>query len=131
MKLQITIDGKTYEVEVEALEDDSPSHMPSYETYHPAVPMAQPVQFPGSFGQAAITEEGVDESKVCRSPVMGIVIRVLVEPEQTVEASDMVMVLEAMKMETSVSAPYAGKVKAVRVQPGDSVKMGQVLVEFE
>jgi biotin carboxyl carrier protein len=41
------------------------------------------------------------------------------------------MVLEAMKMETNVTAPRAGKVKNVRVGPGDSVKVNQVVVELE
>jgi len=41
------------------------------------------------------------------------------------------IVLEAMKMETNVTAPVAGKVKSVNVQPGDAVKVNQILVEFE
>jgi biotin carboxyl carrier protein len=41
------------------------------------------------------------------------------------------LVLEAMKMETNVTAPSAGTVKAVHVKAGDSVKINQVLVEFE
>jgi methylmalonyl-CoA carboxyltransferase 1.3S subunit len=40
-------------------------------------------------------------------------------------------VLEAMKMETNVTAPVAGKVKSVSAQSGDGVKVNQVLVEFE
>jgi methylmalonyl-CoA carboxyltransferase small subunit len=41
------------------------------------------------------------------------------------------IVLEAMKMETNVTAPVAGKVKVVNVQAGDAVKVNQILVEFE
>jgi len=41
------------------------------------------------------------------------------------------MVLEAMKMEANVTAPGTGTVKSVNVAPGDSVKAGQVIVEFE
>ena len=41
------------------------------------------------------------------------------------------MVLEAMKMETNITAPVAGKVKQVTVAQGDGVKVNQVLVEFE
>ena len=41
------------------------------------------------------------------------------------------MVLEAMKMETNVTAPHAGVIKTVQVAQGDSVKVNQVLVEFE
>jgi biotin carboxyl carrier protein len=41
------------------------------------------------------------------------------------------MVIEAMKMNTSIAAPAAGRVKAVRVAAGDAVRESQVLVEFE
>ena len=61
----------------------------------------------------------------------GIVIKVNVEPGQAVRANDPVLVLEAMKMETNVTAPSAGRVKNVRVAQGDSVKVNQVVVEFE
>jgi biotin carboxyl carrier protein len=41
------------------------------------------------------------------------------------------MVLEAMKMETNVTAPRTGIVKSVHMAPGDSVKLNQIVVEFE
>jgi methylmalonyl-CoA carboxyltransferase 1.3S subunit len=41
------------------------------------------------------------------------------------------LVLKAMKMETNITAPTAGKIKAVTVAAGDSVQAGQVLVELE
>ena len=72
-----------------------------------------------------------EEAKLCRSPVTGIVIKVNVEPGQAIQANDPIMVLEAMKMETNVTAHAAGKVKNVRVAKGDSVKVNQVVVEFE
>jgi len=118
LKLQISIDGKTYEAEVEVLEDDA---TPRQMNYEPVRAAAAPTQ----------AEEAGDEKKVCRSPVTGIVIKVNVEPGQAVEANDPIMVLEAMKMETNVSAHAAGKVKKVRVAKGDSVKVNQVVVEFE
>jgi methylmalonyl-CoA carboxyltransferase small subunit len=52
-------------------------------------------------------------------------------PGQQIQVGDGVLVLEAMKMETDITAPVAGKVSKVNVQVGDSVKGGQVLVEFE
>jgi methylmalonyl-CoA carboxyltransferase small subunit len=73
----------------------------------------------------------VVESKVCRSPVSGIVASVTAQPGQTLQVGDVLLVLEAMKMETQVTAPVAGKVAAITVKPGESVQSGQVLVEFE
>ncbi len=54
-----------------------------------------------------------------------------VEPGQMIQSNDLIMVLEAMKMETNVTACGAGKVKSVRAAQGDSVKVNQVVVEFE
>lgn len=122
MKLQITIDGKAYEVEVEVLEDDASPRPPSYAQYQP-VPAGQT--------QAQAIADDFDNDKVCRSPATGLVIKVNVEAGQAVEANELVMVVEAMKMETLVTAPRAATVKSVNAAPGDSVKMGQVLVEFE
>ena len=97
MKLQLGINGKNYEVEVEVIEDD---------------------------------ETDVAEEKVCRSPVAGLVIKVNVNPGHQIKANDLLMVLEAMKMETNITAAAGGEVKAVRVGEGDAVKVNQVLVEF-
>ena len=47
------------------------------------------------------------------------------------EANDVVMVLESMKMEMQITAPRAAVVKSVLVIPGSSVKVNQLLVEFE
>lgn len=130
MKLQIGIDGKTYEVDVEVLEDDhvvrTPGYLPPYPgsvTVHSV--RAAPVPKPHA------AETHVNESKVCRSPVAGVVLRVNVQPGQQLQPHDLMIVLEAMKMETNVTAPVAGKVKSVTAQPGDGVKVNQVLVEFE
>jgi biotin carboxyl carrier protein len=61
----------------------------------------------------------------------GTVIRVLVEPGATVEARQPLVVLEAMKMETPVLAPYDGRVRAVHVTEGARVAGGALLVELE
>jgi len=61
------------------------------------------------------------------APMPGAVVRVLVEPGDTVVAGQTLVVLEAMKMEHSVHAPSAGVVAEVRVQPGQQVDAGSVL----
>ncbi len=130
MKLQIGIDGKTFLVDVEILEEDTITRAPGYLPPFPGsatVPSA-PVS---SVSKSHIAESHVNESKVCRSPVAGVVLRVAVQPGQQLQPHDLMIVLEAMKMETNVTAPVAGKVKSVTVQSGDAVKVGQVLVEFD
>ena len=127
MKLTITIDQKTYEVEVEAAEPEAPVLSPRGIAVESA-----PVRLPAKPAPAAPADSAaVDEEKVCRSPVSGIVVRATAQVGQTLQVGDVLLVLEAMKMETSVTAPVAGKVAAIKVNSGDSVQAGQVLVEFE
>jgi methylmalonyl-CoA carboxyltransferase small subunit len=129
VKLKITIDNKTYEVDVEAFEPEPPRPQlpPSYMIQPGAarVPAAPAPAAPAAGG------EPVDEAKVCRSPINGIVVKVLAQPGQQIQPGDTLLVLEAMKMETNITAPIAGKVAKVNVNPGDSVQTGAVLVEFE
>ncbi len=127
MKLQIKINGKTYEAEVEVLEDDERARQPgTVQKKH----VPHPMPAPGAYTPSATTG-GIDaKEKIYRSPLTGLVIKVNVKPGQRVEANDLIMVLEAMKMETSITAHHAGKIKSVSVKPGDSVKLHQVLVEF-
>ena len=133
MKLQIGIDGKSYEVDVEVLEDDQTGRSSGYLPPYPG--SATVPSFRSAAAAAAkpapAPEAGVNEAKVCRSPVAGVVLRVNVQPGQQIHPHDLMMVLEAMKMETNVTAPVAGKVKSVAAQAGDGVKVNQVLVEFE
>ena len=129
MKLRITLDQKTYEVDVEVAEDDrAPAN--AAHAYIPAAPTALP-SGPPPPRPAAAPDSNVAEDKVCRSPVAGIVVRVNAQPGQQIQANDPLLVLEAMKMETNITSPVAGKVKAINANVGDGVQVGQVLVEFE
>ncbi|GMU54094.1 MAG: hypothetical protein AMXMBFR33_32400 [Candidatus Xenobia bacterium] len=119
MKLRITIENRVYEVEVEASEPE-PTPPPGFFGL-PATPAAPP---PPS------APSGSSE-KVARSPVAGVVVKVLVEVGQKVESGQPVLVLEAMKMETNVAAAAAGVLKAVLVKPGEAVQGGQALFELE
>lgn len=68
---------------------------------------------------------------VLKAPMPGLVVRVEVEPGDSLEAGRGIVVLEAMKMQNELRAATAVVVKAVRVQAGQPVEKGQVLVEFE
>lgn len=128
MKLRITIDGKAYEAEVEILEDEESEH--PYVPYTPAPASYTPPPFPVAPAPSGMGDVA-DHGKVCRSPVTGLVIKVNVQPGQSVESNDVLVVLESMKMENNVIASHAATVKSVNAVPGSSVKVNQVLVEFE
>lgn len=128
MKLKITIDGKTYDVDVDVAEEERPSSGPYY-----YVPPSTPVTMPSAPPPLAPPPQGgdVDEAKVCRSPIAGVVVRINVQPGQQIQANDPMLVLEAMKMETNITSPVSGKVKSVNATVGEGVQIGQVVVEFE
>jgi methylmalonyl-CoA carboxyltransferase 1.3S subunit len=129
LKIQIMIDGKAYEVEVDVEGGEDQMGVPGRLPAGPAT--IQSTRVPSAPRPHSPSEVDGDESRVCRSPVAGIVARVSVKPGQEIQLDDLLVVLEAMKMETSVTAPIAGKVKAVKVNPGEAVKLNQILVEFE
>ena len=128
MKLKLTVDGKLYEVDVEVAEPDrpQPGYVPPLASARgPAA--ATPVLPPA----AAPPASAADESKVCRSPISGVVVKVSAQVGQTIQVNDVLLLLEAMKMETAISSPIAGKIAKVNAGVGDSVKANQVLVEFD
>jgi methylmalonyl-CoA carboxyltransferase small subunit len=135
VKLKITVDGKQYEVEVEAVEPEAPQPgyvPPTGPTRVPASGQATTGAPPAKTAPARSTAEPVaDESKVCRSPIAGMVVRVSAQVGQAIQVNDVLLVLEAMKMETVITSPLAGKVAKVNANPSDAVQVGQVLVEFE
>jgi methylmalonyl-CoA carboxyltransferase small subunit len=125
VKLKITVEGRSYEVDVEVAEAD-----------HAVLPPSYPVGSALLSGQlasvpVATPQTVADEAKVCRSPVSGIVVKVLAQVGQTLQVGDSLLVLEAMKMETDICAPVSGKVAAMNLKPGDNVQAGSVVVEFE
>jgi biotin carboxyl carrier protein len=61
----------------------------------------------------------------------GKVVEVFVEPGEEVEAGDVVLILEAMKMENELRTPKKGTVRAVNVKTGDSVAGNQLLVALD
>jgi methylmalonyl-CoA carboxyltransferase small subunit len=130
LKLKITVDGKLYEVDVEVHEPEQPH--PGF--YPPPGQARVPAAAPLSVPPAAAPTAGApvaDESKVCRSPFAGTVSKISAQTGQAIQINDVLLILEAMKMETVITAPIAGKVAKINVSVGDAVQQGEVLVELE
>jgi acetyl-CoA carboxylase biotin carboxyl carrier protein len=66
-----------------------------------------------------------------RSPMVGKVIEVVVEPGSAVEADEDLVIIESMKMEIPIGAPQPGIVKEIKVAGGDTVQEGDVLLVLE
>ena len=78
---------------------------------------------------AAVEEE--DPSGRLVSPLPGAVIQVLIENGETVEKGQALMIIEAMKMEHTISAPQSGTVKRIYFAAGEQVSEGEQLLDFE
>ena len=129
MKYKITLNGRTYEVEVEA---GKAMLLDEYEAIAPA-PAAAPVAAPAAAAVAApaaapaapmITGAG----EAVAAPMPGTILKVCVNQGQTVNAGDVLCVLEAMKMENDIKAPKSGTITQVVTAKGASVSTGDTLV---
>lgn len=69
--------------------------------------------------------------KEVKAPMPGLVLNIQAEVGQELKEGDKLLVLEAMKMENSILMPGEGKIKAVKVKPGQAVDKGQILIELE
>jgi glutaconyl-CoA/methylmalonyl-CoA decarboxylase subunit gamma len=134
MKLRITVEGKTYEVDVEVLEEGPAGPLYGSTSVHGSTvagpsSLAQASSAPAATAPAPAAGGGSEH--VVKAPIVGTIVQIKVAPGDIVSVNQVLLVMEAMKMETNVASPLAGKVKAIRVSPGEAVKAGQVLVEFE
>lgn len=126
MKLRITVEGKTYDVDVEIVGGASAA-MPPPSAPRPVSPTASTPPVASSAADAPT----VGDDKSLQSPIAGSVIQVNVAPGDQVSLNQVLLVMEAMKMETNIAAPMEGTIKAVHVRSGDTVRQGQPLLEFE
>jgi len=120
MKLKVTVNGTAYDVDVEVEEEPVPTLGSFVFSNGTAATPAAPVH----------ASAPADEKQVLRAPISGTVTKVLAEAGATVEAGAVLLVLEAMKMETEITAPVGGTVAEVPVAPGDAVAGGQILLSW-
>ena len=133
MNYVVTVNGEKYEVEVERVGGgtSSLSRRPPERVSRPvqAAPAAQPVAAPQPAAPAPAPASGAAGSIV--SPMPGTVLDVRVKEGDAVSVGQVVIILEAMKMETEIVSEVAGSVAAVRVKKGDAVDTDTVLVEVK
>ena len=128
MKYEITLNGRTYEVEVEIAK---PMTAGEFNSFMPAPVAAAevPAAVPVAAAPAASAAAGVTAAGECvAAPMPGNILNVSVTEGQAVKEGDLLVILEAMKMENEIFAPCAGTVKQVLVRKGSTVDTGAAMV---
>lgn len=128
-KLRITVEGKTYEVVVETVDD--PSTRTPKAAAAPRAAVSAPAAAPASAPAPAARAASSGSAASVRSQLAGRIVSVDVAEGAEVKAGQQLLVLEAMKMNTPVVAPADGKVSKLHVAAGDTVEEGQALVDVE
>ena len=141
MKYQVKVDGKVFEVEVEKVGGGYASLTPASLTAAPAAPAAPAPQAaapapapaapaapaPAPAAPAAAPAGGAGDVV---APMPGTVLKVNVNNGDTVASGDVILILEAMKMENEIVAPCAGKI-TLNVKAGETVDTDALLASVE
>ena len=121
MKYKVTLNNRVYEVEVEQGEA---MLVDEYELAAPAAPAA-PVPSAAAAAPAAAVSLAAGEP--VKSPMPGNILRIEVAQGQQVKEGDVIMILEAMKMENEIVATKSGTIAQIAVSKGAVVETGAVL----
>ena len=122
---RITVDGTSYQVEVEEL---GAGAAPAPAAPAAPAPVSAPAPAPVPAPAAAPAPASGGAGSPVTAPMPGKVLRVVVSVGAPVKNGDMVLVLEAMKMENEIFAPADGVVKEIRARDGDTVNTGDVMM---
>ncbi|MCH5278976.1 MAG: biotin/lipoyl-binding protein [Christensenellaceae bacterium] len=114
-KFIVNVNGTSYEVEVEELSGQE----------------AEKASKPAAAAKPASAAPSLSGSeKTINAPMPGNILSVNVKPGDSFRSGQVLLVLEAMKMENEIMAPHDGKVVAVNVQKGASVNTGDMLIAY-
>lgn len=131
MKYIVTINDKNYEVEVEK---GQASIVKTTQAAVVSVHAAAPVStVPAETAAPAVpaTQANTVSGESLKAPIPGSILAVNVHPGASVKKGDVLLILEAMKMETEINAPRDGVVSQIMVAKGASVSTGDILLALQ
>ncbi|MCR4430601.1 MAG: biotin/lipoyl-binding protein [Tepidanaerobacteraceae bacterium] len=131
-KYKITVNGQTYEVEVEEIG----SAEPIYDAINistqekPKEPPKREVSKPSQAAPASKKAPSAGKISIA-APMPGTILSVKVKEGSKVSKGDVIMILEAMKMENEILAPQDGTISSIAISEGASVNTGDLLATME
>lgn len=125
MKYKVTLNNRTYEVEVE---EGKAMLIDEYEAYAPAAPAPVAAAAPAAAAPAAPAGASLAAGELVKSPMPGNILKINVTQGQKVSEGDVLIVLEAMKMENEIVATKSGTVAQIVTAKGAVVETGAPLV---
>lgn len=125
-RFQVNVNGTSYDVTVEEIDDISVAQTVS-------VPVVSPTTHTVKQQASKVVNDksNIKSGETVTAPMPGTIVNVLVSEGQLVKSGDVILVLEAMKMENEIASPRDAKVIQVAVAKGASVNTGDVLVVLE
>ena len=134
-KFKITIEGVSHEVEIEEISSEAGSQAAASVSASPFVKSQvnnKAAEHPTSSIAAATPQAPKVTGKgVIAAPMQGMILSIKVKVGDTVKTGDVLLVLEAMKMDTEIPAPRDGIIKEIFVSQGQNVKRGGPLLAIE
>ena len=121
-KYQYKVQGVDYEVEIEEVEGNIAKVNVN------GIPFEVEMQQPINAAKPAQPAQQAGNGNPIKAPLPGTITSINVKQGDQVNVGDVVIVLEAMKMQNNIESEYAGTVTAINVTPGDSVMEGAVLL---
>ncbi|MEG1886594.1 MAG: biotin/lipoyl-containing protein [Oscillospiraceae bacterium] len=130
-QLKITVNGKSYDVQVEEMGATAAPATVAAAAAPIAAPIAAPAPTQAPPAAPAPVAVSAGEGDPINCPMPGTIVKVLVTAGQAVKRGDILLILEAMKMENEICAPNDGTVVAVSVAAGEAVDSGKLLLTLK
>ena len=127
MKYVATLNGKKYEVEIERVDEYRPLDRGAQASAPAPILAAAPAPKAAPAAPKAAAPAGAQGSVVVTAPMPGKILGVKASAGQAVKRGQVLLILEAMKMENEIVAPQDGTVATINVAVGDSVEPGATL----